>query len=161
MKTIVGVLSLVFCAIAIVLSIVFGIIGWHIKQDIGGWQQRAQVSMEPDDMTLYMTNVKEGMQKWGVTEGNASLFFPTPATDMSLIFRAVNQHINTAKSLIDMDRSSIQYATGLDNLRGGIRELSIPAYQYYANHQYLGANVACCVFWVLFFAFGVWYLFIW
>lgn len=161
MKTIVGVLSLVFCAIAIIVSVMLGITGWHIRQDIGGWQERAQVSMEPDDMALYMTNVKEGMQKWGVTEGNALLFFPTPATDMSLIFRAVNQHIDTAKSLINMDRSSIQFATGLDNLRGGIRELSIPAYQYYVNHQYLSTNIFCWIFWILFIAFGIWWMSIW
>jgi len=147
--------------VALILTARFVVEGWHMRQDIGGGKERAQVSMDPSDMALYMTRVKEGMEKWGVTEGNSALFFPTPATDMSLIYRAVGQHIETAKSLEEMDKSSIQYATGLDNLRGGIRELTIPAYEYHLNHTLLGVNIACWVFYALFVIFIIWWSAIW
>lgn len=154
-----GTLSLVGLVLGIITAIVLGLNGWHISQDIYGWKDRAQVSNEPHDMAEYMTNVKVGMEKWGVTDGNSALFFPTPSTDMGMIYRAVQQHVDQAKVLETMNRASPEYQTGLDNLRGSIRELTIPAYDYWANHQALTISLLCWAGWIMFIGFGLWWLF--
>jgi hypothetical protein len=153
-----GTLTIVAFVVGLVTAIVLGLTSWHIDQDINGWKDRAQVSMEPTDMVTYLTNVKNGMQKWGMTSGNAALFFPTPETDMALIYKSVNQHITTAESLVAMDRSSIQYSAGLNNLGNRISELDLHAFQYWANHQGLLINIFCWIGWILSVVFGVWWL---
>jgi hypothetical protein len=158
-KIVLGTLSLVFLAIAVVVSIVLISNAWQISRDIDGWKDRAQVSMEPNDMADYMTNVKVGMEKWEMTSGNAAWLFPTPGSDMALIYKAVIQHIDTAKSLAELDRSSDAYANGLDNLRGGIREIDLHDFQYWANHQGGFAQFSFWVGWIAFIFFGLWWLF--
>ena len=153
---VIGALAFVFLVLAICSSVDLGFTGWHISQDVDGWKSRAQVSMEPADMAAYMTNVRNGMEKWGLTSGNAALIFPTPETDMSLIYRAVNQHIATAESLTSLNRSTDAYANGLDNLRGGIRELDLHAWQDWVNHEGLLLNILCWTCWILFVVFIVW-----
>lgn len=111
---------------------------WMIQRDIDGWKTRAQVSSEPNDMLAYMTYVKEGMERWEMTEGYSALIFQTPDNDMSLIYRAVNQHIGQAAVLTTMDRSTPEYQTGLDNLRGSIRELDLHTHEYWDMHQGIG-----------------------
>lgn len=155
MKTVFGTLSMFFLLVASVSSIAFGLTSWHIDQDINGWKGRAQVSSEPHDMLHYMSNVKAGMEKWGITSGNAALFFPTPETDLALIFRSVQQHIDQAEILTAMDRSTPQYQTGLDNLRGSIRELDLHAFQAWRNNDGLVLTIVMIIGWALYIVFFV------
>lgn len=159
MKYVTGTFALILLVVAIGTSIALFIGSWHLNQDIYGWMERAQVSNEPHDMVTYLTNVKQGMEKWNMTEGNAAFFFPSPSSDMTLIYMAVEQDIDQAKILESMDKSSPQYAINLDNLRGAIRELTIPAYEYWANHG-SGFPIAifCWIGWVGFLVFGVWWV---
>lgn len=154
----VGFLSLFALVVAIFTSVSLGLTSWRIDQDINGWKDRAQVSSEPNDMLAYMTKVKEGMERWGMTSGNAALFFPTPSTEMDLIYRTVDQHVVQAQVLTTMDRTTPEYQTGLDNLRGSIRELDVHAFQYYANHQGLATNFLCWLTWIAFLVFGIWWM---
>ena len=134
---------------ALIFSVVIVINQWHISQDITGWQQRAQVSSDPNDMLEYMQNVKSGMDKWGMTNGYAALFFTTPGNDMLLIHKAVERHIALATELTTMDKSTTQYQTGLDNLRGQIRELDIQAGYYWDVHAGLIYWLLAIVFWLV------------
>ena len=151
-------LTIVCLVLAIFISTQLAFTSWHINQEINGWKDRAQVSSEPNDMLEWMTNVKEGMEKWDMVSGNAALFFPTPSTDMALIYHTVNQHIEQATVLTGMDRTSPQYQTGLDNLRGSIRELDIHAYQHWANQGGLLLSIGCWFSWIAFIVFGFWWL---
>lgn len=54
---------------------------------------------------------------------------------MELIYRAVGQHVDQALILTAMDRSSQEYQSGLDNLRGSIRELDLHAFNYWVVHK--------------------------
>jgi len=145
-----------FCLfVAIVTSVVIGIKGYEINRDINGWKVRAQVSSEPNDMYLYMSNVKSGMEAYGMTNGYAALIFTTPDNDMSLIYRAVGQHISQAQVLTTMNRASQEYQSGLDNLRGSIRELDIHAFAYWGAHQGLFLNILCWVGWILGICLGI------
>lgn len=136
MRSKAGCLLFVFLSlIALVNGFMLFLTHYHISRDIEGWKERAQVSSEPNDMLEYMTNVKEGMEEWNITEGNADILFPNPDNDMSLIYRAVGQHIDQAQVLTTMNRSTPEYQTGLDNLRGSIRELNLNVHAYWDWHQ--------------------------
>lgn len=153
-----GTLSIVFLVVALITSLIIGITSYQINRDINGWKARAQVSSEPNDMYDYMSKVKTGMESWRMTSGYAALIFRTPDNDMSLIYRTVEQHVDQAKVLTTMSRSSPEYQTGLDNLRGSIRELDLHAFGFWAVHDGLIWNVLCWVGWILFLVFGWWWL---
>jgi hypothetical protein len=105
-----------------------------------------------------MSKVKEGMERWRMTSGSAALIFHTPQNDMSLIYRAVTQHVDQAKVLTEMDRSSPEYQTGLDNLRGSIRELDLHAFNFWAVHGGLIWQFLRFISWILFAIFAVMWL---
>ncbi len=154
MKVVYAILTVILFVVAVVTSVSLGLTKWHIDQDINGWKDRAQVSSEPSDMMLYMSNVKSGMEKWGLTTGNAALIFDTPDKDMVLIMRTVQQHIDQAGVLTKMDRSSPEYQTGLDNLRGSIRELDLHAWDAWYYHDGFGTAILCIIMWILFVVFA-------
>jgi hypothetical protein len=157
MKTVLGVLSVVCVIIAVVFSVFLAIDDYNINRDILGWQTRAQVSSEPHDMHDYMVNVKTGMEKWGMTTGYAAMIFKTPYNDMKLIYRTVQQNIDQAEVLTTMDRSTPEYQTGLDNLRGSIRELDLQAFWFYVVNQGMGIFIPCVIGWLLFIVFILWW----
>lgn len=136
-------LTVVFGLIFLITSGTFVFVGWQIDNEIDGWKSRAQVSSEPNDMLEYMTHVKEGMENWGMTSGNAALIFRTPENNMAEIYKTVLNHVDQAKVLTTLDRTTPEYQTGLDNLRGSIRELDLHADSYWGVHQGL-------IVWVLF-----------
>ena len=145
----------VFCLIlAVFTTVILVVNNYEINRDIEGWKSRAQVSSEPNDMHEWMTNSKEGMERWNMTQGYAALIFKTPENDMSLIYRTVSQHVDQAEVLTTMDNSSPEYQTGLDNLRGSIRELNLLAFEYWSVHTGLSWWILCIVAWFGFLIFG-------
>ncbi|QQG41244.1 MAG: hypothetical protein HYV90_03665 [Candidatus Woesebacteria bacterium] len=159
-RTLIPVLTIVGLLLGLFTAVMLRLSSWRINQDINGWKDRAEVSSEPHDMLLYMTNTRDGMVKWGMTEGNAALFFPTPETDMSLIYRNVNQYVDQSKVLLEMDRTSPQYAMNLEQLSWSINRLDLHAFQYWANHDGLDTAILCWVGWLAFVVFGIWWMFL-
>lgn len=154
MKTVAGVLSIMFLLVCVSSAIIFGITSWRIYQDVDGWKDRAEVSSEPHDMLLYMTNVKNGMEKWGMTTGNSALIWQSPASDMGLIYRNIGQYVDQAEILTNMDRSSTQYAMNLEQLSWSINRLELHSSDYWGTHQGLPISVAFYVGLALFLVFG-------
>lgn len=154
-----GTLSLIGLALGLFTAVMLGLSSWHIDQDIDGWKDRAEVSSEPNDMLMYMTNVKNGMEKWSMISGNSALIFSTPATDMGLIYKNIGQYISQSELLVGMDRTTPEYAMNLEQLSWSINRIEIHAYEYYANHDGLGISILCWIGWLMFFAFGLWWLF--
>jgi len=140
--------------VAIVATTVWVSTGYHINRDIEGWKTRAQVSSEPNDMLRYMTLTSAGMERYGMTSGSAAIILKTPENDMSLIYHTVQQHIDQAKILTSMDRSSPEYQTGLDNLRGSIRELNLYAFAFWSARGGFIWQIVCLVSWILLLVFG-------
>lgn len=134
--------------VAISATIMWVSAGYEINRDIEGWKSRAQVSSEPNDMLRYMTLVSAGMERRGMISGSAALILKTPENDMSLIYRTVQQHIDQAKILTSMDRSSPEYQTGLDNLRGSIRELNIHAVDFWSAGGGFIIQMLCTIGWL-------------
>lgn len=131
---------------------------YQIDREVDSWKGRAQVSSEPNDMYEYMSNVKEGMERRGFTSGYADPIFPTSETDMALVYRAVQQHVDQAEVLTTMDRSTPEYQTGLDNLRGSIRELELHTKSYWSWHFGLGWWILNTLSWIFLCVFGFWLL---
>lgn len=144
-----GKVTVVFLVLAVAISIFLVANWWQIEQNIEGWKTRAQVSSEPNDMFEYMSNVKAGMEKYGMTRGHAAIIFSSPANDMALIYKTVGRHVDQAKVLTTMNRATPEYQTGLDNLRGSIRELTLQAWYYWSIHDGLALWVAAIIFWVI------------
>lgn len=154
-ESLMGKTALVMFVLAVVFSIILGIANYQINRDIEGWKTRAQVSSEPNDMHEYMGKVQAAMEELRMDRGYADLIFQTPENDMGLIYHTVKQHVDQADVLTKMNRASPEYQTGLDNLRGSIRELNLYAYEFWLVHDGLVWNVLCWVCWILFLLFGV------
>jgi hypothetical protein len=144
-----------FLVLAVICSIALAINWWQVNQNIEGWKTRAQVSSEPNDMFEYMSNVKAGMERYGMTRGYAAIIFSTPANDMVLIYKTVGRHVDQAKVLTTMNRNTPEYQTGLDNLRGSIRELQLHAWYYWSIHDGLLLWIATISFWIAGIIFGL------
>lgn len=120
---------------------------WQVNRDVNGWWIRAQVSSEPNDMLEYLQYARDGMERWGMTYGYANIIpiAQHPENDMGLIIDTIDNHVDQAGQLTEMDRMSPEYQTGLDNLRGSIRETNIHSWEHWSFHRglvfWLGAIV--------------------
>ena len=126
-------------AILVIYTVVVGTLGVYydycVSRDTTAWLNRAQVSSNPEDMKEFLINARDGMNKWGCSEGYAALVFKKPDNDMLLIRRALDRTIERAKQLESMDIHSVSYQTGLDDLRGTIRELDFQAEYFWFIHR--------------------------
>ena len=136
--------------LAIIGSVFIGLMNhYFISREIGDWQYRAQISSNVVDMKSDMEKVKAGLEKWQMTEGNAYLIFKRPETDMGLVMQAVNSILFRAGQLESLNITSTEYQVGMDDLRGVIRELWIPAGLYWTRHHGLVWFIVVIVLYVL------------
>ena len=98
---------------------------WQVEKDTISWLQRAQVASNPFDMQDYLLKCKAGMEKWEITSGHAVFVFETPENDMTLIMEALQQNIDRCDDIKDFSKTSIEYQTALNDVRGAIRELDL------------------------------------
>lgn len=113
--------------ITVISSIVCVIIWYPLMRDTDAVIDRAQVAASRQDMAEYMEQLKENMERYGMTEGHIVLVFKTPITDMKLHYRAVNRIIDRLESIKGIGEDQTAYQVALDDLRGVIRELPNPA----------------------------------
>jgi hypothetical protein len=97
-----------------------------IIADTLSWKERSQVAANPQDMEQDLGKCREGMKKWKITEGHDAIWiWQRPDNDMGLIMQSLDTLIIRSRELQKMDVTSTNYSTGLDDLRGTIRELDI------------------------------------
>lgn len=132
-------------ALALGLALIVGSIyqGYLFQRDIYGWQERAQVATLAEDIAEYAENLQVGMERYGLTNGYAAFLFTHPGNDLGLIYKAVQEAAKQAKVVATLDPKSDAYQQGIDNLRGTLRELEIPAYSgwFVKNALSIGALV--------------------
>lgn len=125
--------------ILVIYTMIVGTLGVYydycVSRDTTAWLNRAQVSSNPKDMKEFLINTRDGMDKWGCNEGYAALVFKKPDNNMLLIRRALNRSVERAKQLESMDINSVTYQTGLDDIRGTIRELDLQAEYFWFIHR--------------------------
>jgi hypothetical protein len=110
-----------------------------VEGDIDRWFTRAQVSAEVEDMIIYLDKTEQGLDKWGMREGHSGLIVRNAGNDMAEIRKNLDniqkRAVQLAQTPVEERGRDAAYQTGLDDLRGTIRELSIPALGYYWRHD--------------------------
>lgn len=147
--------------LALGMSIFLAVQGYILSRDITDYLERAQVASDANDMYHYLSLLRQGMENYDMTKGHAALIFKRPENDMVAIYQAVVASERRAKELTEFNTSTeagrLSYDTRLDDLRGVLRELTIPAYGYWWRHQGLWAAILCAVSWIVFTIFAVWF----
>jgi len=111
--------------------------GYVVHRETGAWLNRAQVSSSAEDMDNYLEKLETGMEEFELTDGNAAFVFKTPDNDMELIMKAIEKARVRLGEIKQMSIASVEYQTGLDDVRGVLRELEPQAeYRYCINHWF-------------------------
>jgi hypothetical protein len=100
--------------------------GWQsfqLNRDLDSVQDRAQIAANPEDMLGYVRTMRDNMMKHGATSGHTALLLKTPANDLALHFQAVNSVIERLEEIQSLPADSAAFQTGLDDLRGVLREM--------------------------------------
>ena len=163
MKIVAGIF---LCLIALGLSIALGFrymfIGWGIENDVNAPLNRAQVAAEAEDMLKWMMQVEKGMQKRGMTEGYATILKHTPDYDYAAIYKSVQNIITRLGRTVEMDKSSVEYQTAVDDIRGACRELDLHVYSYRLKHYwgsvFIGAPLLV-ILWIVALVILIWGVF--
>lgn len=100
-----------------------GLTGYRIRKDTTDWLERAQVSSNPVDMEEYLGNCRDGLIKWNITSGHWAFIFKRPTNDMGLAYEALLSAIQRAQEIQTLNYTSAAYQSGIDDLRGTIREM--------------------------------------
>ena len=139
-------ISLSIIAVSI-LVLILSMIGdclakYVIERDITAYLYRAQVASSAEDMNRFLLKLKTNMEFYGMTEGYTVLIFQTPNNDMGEIYLAVVRSQERIGELLTLDTSTetgkLTYDTRLDDVRGTLRELEIPALSFWWIHNFLG-----------------------
>ncbi|GAG08103.1 unnamed protein product [marine sediment metagenome] len=113
--------------VTVITSVGYVAVWYPLMRDTDSVINRAQVAADREDMVLYMEQLKENMEKYGMTEGHIALVFKTPITDMELHYKAVKRILDRLESIKEIGKDQTAYQVALDDLRGVIRELPNPA----------------------------------
>jgi len=131
-------IALIFSVILLTGSIVGTVyVGWQTDVQVNAYLERAQIASSAEDMNMYLNLLKNGMEDWGYTEGHYALIFKTPWNDAELDYRAVNQAISRTEMIMEMDKMSPEYQTGMDDVRGIIREIELNIFYHWQIHTFL------------------------
>lgn len=123
---------------ALIVSLVVSVIaaailipaGYGLVREVDALVDRAQVAADREDMTEYLTELKQNMERRGMTRGHFALIFKTPANDLALHFKTVKRILERLHGIKDIPKNETAYQVALDDIRGTIRELPNPAMGY-------------------------------
>lgn len=106
---------------------VWVVVGYTNDKELDAVIDRAQVAAKAEDMLDYLNMYKSNLQKRGLTTGHTALIFKNPRNDLSLHYKAVNNMIERLEMVQEMNATSVEYQTALDDLRDTTRELEFIA----------------------------------
>jgi hypothetical protein len=120
----------------VLLILLYVIICYRLVYDLDAKINRAQVAADREDMIGYLTELKNNMERRGMTSGHFALIFRTDTNDLALHYRTVNRLLERLRSIEDIPKSETAYQVALDDIRGTIRELRNPAFGYAWTHYW-------------------------
>lgn len=121
-----------------------------IEGDVTCWLDRAQVAASSDEMESYLDKTEAGLDKWDMHDGHSGLIIRNPRNDMYLIrdnLDRVQARAAELTAIYNEEGPSVTYQTGLDDLRGTLRELEVPAQEYYWRHEGLPVSLWMVLSW--------------
>lgn len=101
------------------------ITNYYLYRDTADWIVRAELAGHAGDAATYIERALRGMDNWGVHTGHAALIFKSPATDMSLLYKAMQRTHERLVALaatydvpgVTASRSAHEYGQVLKDIR--------------------------------------------
>lgn len=145
-------LAISFLLIFVVVATVF-----PFTRDIDSMVNRAQISADATKMADRIDVTLSNMDRMGVRQGHAALIFKTPENDVALDYEALADLRDRARSISELDSTSVEYQTALDDMRGTLREIVVDAY-YYAliRNPFLWIDIVLWIIVIVLFFAGWW-----
>lgn len=135
------VLDAIFAIILVVVTASCAMKQNTVEGDTGAWLDRAQVAANATDMHTYLEKARQGLERYGMTSGNAAWIFKRPDNDMALIYDSLKRLEDRAagqSELLQADPEYVNtttYQVALDDMRGTARELQLQQLGYYWRHD--------------------------
>jgi hypothetical protein len=124
-----------------------GMLLFDLQRDLDSVQQRAQLAANPTDMLAYMRTLADNLARHEAVAGHTALVLKTPANDLALHYRTVNSVIARLEPIQALPPDSDAYQSGLDDLRGIVREMpKIASGVFWAKYGWwMGLLAVVCV----------------
>ena len=100
---------------------------WGAYRDVEAHLSRAQVSANAKVMADRLDVLLDNMEERDLTRGSTALIFRSSVNDLELIYQDLGEVRDRARLIEKLDQSSVEYQTGLDDMRGTLREIKIEA----------------------------------
>lgn len=116
---------LIFSLIVSTLFVSVQLYKWSYPIDRDVWAQldRAQVSAEADDMLVYVDVAISGLEERDQISGHCALYFKTLNNDLGAQYQSMKNIRSRLERTVLFDKSSVEYQSAIDDIRGTIREL--------------------------------------
>src|SRR4030042_5132974 len=83
------VVIIILIVILVGLAIPLGLRFYHANRDVDSLKDRAQVAADAEKMVLFLEQLIENMEKYGMTGGSAAMVIKTPMNDFALNYQAI------------------------------------------------------------------------
>jgi len=104
--------------------------GYPMQRDVWGVLDRAQITAESNDMLNLVREARLNLeQKIGLfsgvsqKQGHCALIFKEPSNSLDAQFLSIQNIEKRIERTNNFDKSSVEYQTAIDDIRGTIREL--------------------------------------
>lgn len=116
---------IIFLVIAWLLFTGVKYVMWDYPMERDVWDNlnRAQTSADTQDMLDYVVEAKEGLAYRDQTAGHCALLFKKPSNDLAAQYKIIENIVSRISDANSFQKTSVQYQTALDDIRGTIREV--------------------------------------
>ncbi len=114
--------SLIF--IMVIFGVIYGVYWLYpIDRDVWDVLDRAQITAESDDMFELVNQAIKGLEERGQHKGHCALVFKKPSNSLDAQYLALKNIRTRLERTNKFDKSSVEYQSAIDDMRGTIREL--------------------------------------
>ncbi len=153
MKGVLAFVAVVLLAFSIGLTVGCVAQNISVNNDVNAWLTRAQVAADIEDMMIYLDRAEQGLDDRNMNSGHSGVVIKNAANDFTLIRQNIDRIQERAgqlsKTPVEQRGGDAAYQQGLDDLRGTLRELSVPAEGYYWRHDGLLYLISVWFVWAL------------
>jgi len=146
-------IGIVASVLAVVLTVLGIVMGYQVDKGIGSWMDRAQVAADAEDISTYVKWSMQGLEHYGLTDGYCAIIFKKPDNNLELHYQAYQRIASRADSLAQIDKASDAYQSGIDDLRGTVREIAQPGFMCMMAQEWIWVTV---LWWI---DFAIWLIF--
>ena len=156
-----GMAAVAVVLLTLAIGLTVGCVAQNISvhNGVNAWLTRAQVAADIEDMMTYLDRAEQGLDDRNMNYGHSGLVIKNGANDFALIRQNIDRIQERAEDLsktpIEQRGGDAAYQQGLDDLRGTLSELNVPAEGYYWRHDGLLYLIGVWFVWTLFVVAGL------